>query len=317
MRVPRGNLLALALLAGTAPPGPGAEPPGFASVADDLSDEEFQRIERGAREHVAALARAVRAAAGVETPAREALAALLDRRAAFEEHGTRVTASELTAAFDTWSSATRRLPPSQRSDALLLADRVMDVVSRYTAIGPKQSDVARVRIAGAEFLHDRLGDSFTYTHTFLLEARRIAPPGVARDRVLLGEMEIGFDLAGQCSAGDDVTAKIIAAGEGLLRRNRDPQVRAPAHLMIADAYATIVSLANGDAADYFDAKAYAPREEAARRAAIAHYRAGLALDPNPPDAEFVRRDLKRLLDGEVPSLAGGAARQRMFYCVYD
>jgi hypothetical protein len=135
--------------------------------------------------------------------------------------------------------------------------------------------------------------------------------------VLLREMEIGFDFEGMCSAGDDVTQKVIATGERLLRRSKDRWVLASAHLMIADAHATVVALANGDAGGYFDPGAYEPRAKAARQKAVAHYRKGLAIDPNPPDVELIRRDLRRLRDGATPRLAGGAARHRIFYCVYD
>jgi hypothetical protein len=231
--------------------------------------------------------------------------------------GPDLTLPEIAAAFERWTGATDRLAADQRSDALLMADRVMEAIDLSGAFGADQPPSASMRLAGAEFHHSKLGGGYLYAHTFLRKAREIAPPGAARDRVLLREMEIGFDFEGMCSAGADVTDKVIAAGEGLLRRSKDRRVLASAHLMIADAYGTIVALANGDAADYFDASAYRGREKDARREAIAHYRAGLAIDPNPPDAELVRRDLQRLVDGAAPRLAGGASRHRIFYCVYD
>jgi hypothetical protein len=213
--------------------------------------------------------------------------------------------SEIAAAFERWT------------DALLMADRVMEAINLSGAFRADQPPSASMRLAGAEFHHSTLGGGYLYAHTFLRKAREIAPPGAARDRVLLREVEIGFDFEGMCSAGADVTDKVIAAGEGLLRRSKDRRVLASAHLMIADAHATIVMIASGEAGDYFDTSAYKQREKAARREAIAHYREGLAINPDPPDAELVRRDLRLLRGGAAPRLAGGAARRRMFYCVYD
>ncbi len=306
------HLFVLALLAGAA-----SQPTPQAKRYVEITDAEMNAVERAGREYVTVLAKAVRAAPGVDEPARAALAGLLDGHERRENDGSTLASSELAGAFETWTSATRRLGPQLRTDALLLADRVLEIVSRRAAIGPDPPYTTRVRLAGAEFQYEPLGGGYVYGHTFLRQARGLAPPGPARDRVLLREMEIGFDYRGQCSGGDDVTAKVIAAGEALLRRSKDPRVRASAHLVIADAHATIVALARGDAADYFDTSAYGRREKNARREAIAHYRAGLAIDPNPPDAELVRRDLQRLLDGAAPGLAGGAARLRIFYCVYD
>ncbi len=315
-----GHICALALLAGSAPSPEASQQVG-------AQDVEWEAVLQGGREYVAVLATMVRAAAGIDESARAAMLALLDghvRRAELE--GRTLGASELAAAFDAWSSATARLGAQQRSDALLIADRVMEVVSEYvvtSVIAPEPPLTATMRLAGAEFRHDKLASSYVYAHTFLRQARRVAATGAARDRVLLREMEIGFDYRGQCSAGDltggvaDITARVIAAGEALLSRSKDPRLRVEAHLIIADAYATIVTLANGGPAAYFDASAYRPRENAARREAIAHYRAGLAIDPHPPDAELIRNDLQRLLDGAVPHLAGGPARWRMFACVYD
>lgn len=304
------HLLALALIATGAPtPGPARDV--------EISDADMDAIDRAGRAYAASLARSVRAEPRVDEPAREVLAGLLDGYGQREDDGSKLASSQLAAALDAWSSGATRLGPQQRSDALLLADRVMEIVSRRASIGAGPPYATTVWVAGAEFDYEPIGGSYVYGHTLLRQAQRVAPPGPARDRVLVREMEIGFDYRGQCSAGDDVTAKIISTGEALLRRSKDSQVRAAAHLMIADAHATIVALASGDAADYFDTSAYARSEKTARREAIAHYRAGLAIDPNPPDAEFVRSDLRRLLDGTAPRLVGGIARRRIFYCVYD
>lgn len=310
-------LCALTLLAGpVAPRSSPGESPGLRPTQAP-EDEEFDAVWRGFSDYVAALARVVRAQPGIDEPARQALAALLDRYESWNGGGTPLAWSEIAAAFEKWALATQRLPAEQRSDALLMADRVMDALSLYGAPAVPAPEGGSLQFAGAEFHYSVLGGGYVYAHTFLGKARDAAPPGAARDRVALREMEVGFDFDGMCSAGDDVTDRVIAAGEGLLRRSKDRRVLASAHLMIADAHATVVMLAHGEATEYFDASAYRPRERAARREAIAHYRAGLAIDPSPPDAQLLRRDLRLLQHGATPRLAGGAGRKRVFYCVYD
>lgn len=310
-------LYALTLLSGPVSPrsSPG-ESPG-ARPTQDPEDEEFEAVWGGVSDHVSSLARLVRAQRGIDERARHALAALLDRYDRWNREGRPLASSEVATAFEKWALATQGLPAGQRSDALLMADRVMEAVSLYGAPVAPAPGGRSLRLAGAEFRYSVLGGRYVYAHTFLRKARDVAPPGAARDRVDLREMEVGFDLDGMCSAGDDVTDRVIATGEGLLRRSKDRRVLASAHLMIADAHATVVRLAHGEAAEYFDASAYRPREEAARREAIAHYRAGLAIDPSPPDAQLLRRDLRLLQHGATPRLAGGAGRKRVFYCVYD
>jgi hypothetical protein len=124
-------LCALALLSGPASPHLfGHESTGSRPIPDLTEEEESAAVLRGGIEHVAALARTIRAQKEIDEPAREALAALLDHYEGWEElgDGTDLTSPEIAAAFERWAHATHRLAAVQRSDALLMADRVMEAI---------------------------------------------------------------------------------------------------------------------------------------------------------------------------------------------
>jgi hypothetical protein len=255
-----------------------------------------------------ALADAARAVAGLDEQARGALLAFLaEPRSPRSRPGA--DARRGAAALTSWISATRPLPPRDRVDALLLADRVADAIGLSAPLAPGESR-DRIRLGGVELARNELAGAYLYPHGFLREALRVAPAGIARDRAVLRQMEIRFDETRQCSGGDEVFEKVIAAGEPLIARTEDREVRIAARFMVGDAYATIVSLAAGAAGEYADASRYAARAPAARQKALAHLREGIALDPGSERARTAWRTAWRLL-AELPP---GAPT---YFCIHD
>jgi hypothetical protein len=185
----------------------------------------------------------------------------------------------------------------------------MEFVNRHW--GPSAQDEHQtMRIAGATFVHHPVADAYHYAHSFLREALESTPPGSWRDLALLREMEIGFDFSGTCEAGDFPFERVIAMGEPLIGRNGDPEVLATARFMVADAYATIVALASGAGGDHADPAPHRDRARVAREKAIAHYRAGLALDRSSDRARSAWATAWRLMAGLAPSDA-------TYLCVHD
>src|SRR6266568_2059227 len=248
----------------------------------------MQRGRDRLRRTLGALAGSVRALSGMDADAREAMLAHLAERA--DGDGSR-QARDLEQ-IEAFARATRRLPPAERVDALLVADRVAGAV-------------------GLIYPAPREGRSF-YSHVYLLEALRIAPAGAAKDRAFVRQMELGFDMTdGYCSAGPEVFEKVIATGEPLVSRTEEQEIRIATHLFLGDAYTTIVALAEGEVPPEFaDARKYARRAPAAREKAVEHLRAAIALESESERAREAWNTAWRLLAGLPPTRA-------RFFCFWD
>jgi hypothetical protein len=300
--------------------------------------EQFRDLDRGEvklEEAIVDLLASVAEVRRIDDGARAAMARLLADYDYYAPQPAPSTA-EIVRAFERWANAARRLPVSDRVDALLVADRAMRFIDNTLGFANREDlpqsappeppasqrgappangagqAPSRIRVAGAEFAWQPLGDSWSYASSFLREALDVAPPGPARDRALLRAMESGFDFTGMCDAGEDEWKKVIDAGEPLAARTKDRRVAAVAHFLLGDAYATVVDLANpqGVEASYADASRYAELAHDARRTALKHYRAALPIDRTSTAARNAWRAAWRLEAGLQPLV-------QRFFCFYD
>jgi hypothetical protein len=219
--------------------------------------------------------------------------------------------NQIADALRNWLTASKSLPAGQHTAALLVADRALDFLDHS---GVQMDDFARAQMQalGAEYAHDELAGGLVYVHSFLKQAKSIAPPGYASDEVLLYEMERGFDETGMCSAGADEFSIVIEKGESLLAAARalPASTLASLHFMIGDAYATIVWLAQNSNDEYHDPKEYQPREASAREKAIDHYRAAFQQEHGTARAQKQWKEAWRLAIGLPPIT-------ERYFCVYD
>jgi hypothetical protein len=105
---------------------------------------------------------------------------------------------------------------------------------------------------------------------------------------------------------------VIREGERYLRRKPDSVFRGDIHLMIAQAYGDIVTIASGGG--YFESQnepeQYRAESADARSKAIEHYRIGFESTPNNSRAADVWPEAWRLMAGIPPT-------HTYFYSVYD
>jgi hypothetical protein len=222
--------------------------------------------------------------------------------------------TEIFTAIDQWLSAARPLPPLRRAAALIVADQLMDQ-SGGTGWGKDDYPAIRKRLEaqGAVFEWDQLGDGYGFTHTWLKEAWKLDRDGWAGELAFMTLMERGFETSGQCrdQKGKGFRA-VIREGEGYLRRKADSVFSADIHLMIAQAYGDIVTIASGGGYDESETEIdqYKAESPGARSKAIEHYRIGFESAPNNSRASAEWPVAWRLTAGIPPTHTN-------FYCIYD
>jgi hypothetical protein len=222
----------------------------------------------------------------------------------------RVVKTRVVPVLTDWITASRGLDPPHRAAALLAADQVL--ASRAVVYVLDQDSAERARRAltelGAQFVHDELGRSENYAHTWLDEARRLDSAGRAGQLATLALLRLGFNETDMCGGGEKPSQRVSAAGEQLLRSLTDAAVAAEVHVLAGNGYADVVALAAG--ANDADSSTYTAAAPDARRRAIQHYRQAIALDPRAPDAAAAWVEAWRLLAGLPPTTT-------YFVCVYD
>jgi hypothetical protein len=219
--------------------------------------------------------------------------------------------NQVAEAFGDWLTAAKSKSPGQQAIALLAGDRVLDFLD-HNGVQFNDTDRAQLKALGADYAHDELAGGMVYTHGLLKQAKVLGPPGPASDEVLLLLMERGFDLTGACSAGAEEFSQVIQQGESLLggARTLPTSTLASLHLMVGDAYATIVWLAQNSNDDYHDPKQYQPMEESARAKALEQYRAAFTLEHGTARAQKTWKEAWRLAVGLAPTT-------EKYFCVYD
>jgi hypothetical protein len=222
--------------------------------------------------------------------------------------------TEIFTAIDQWLSAARPLPPLRRAAALIVADQLMEQAGGPGWGKDDYPDIRkRLEAQGAVFEWLLLGDVYGFTHTWLKEAWKLDGDGRAGELAFVTLMERGFETSGQCADQNGKSFRaVIREGEGYLRRKPDSVFRGDIHLMIAQAYGDIVTIASGGG--YFESQnepeQYRAESADARSKAIEHYRIGFESTPNNSRAADVWPEAWRLMAGIPPT-------HTYFYCVYD
>ena len=220
--------------------------------------------------------------------------------------GSQTSDSMRLATLRTWFAAARSLDSAHRAAALFVAD-----ASAPGGFERKDSStLAPYRALGFEFVYSELDGGYNYTHNLLDQALRLDANGPIGDLVRLYELRTGFNLNGMCGGGGEAFRKVITQGQALLTGAKDPGLQAELHFLIGDGYADIVALAAGEGDEYADTTAYRAEAPQARRDAVAHYRAGLALDHRSAKAQSSWLEAWRLMAGLPPTTTH-------FFCVYD
>jgi hypothetical protein len=214
--------------------------------------------------------------------------------------------------IDRWLTASRSLPPSRRSAALFVADQLIELADGpFWERDQAPPVVSRLEAQGAKFVWLELGGNI-YTHTWLKEARRLDPDGRAGELAFLTLMETGFETSGTCSdqQGQGFRA-VIREGEARLRRNPSSPVNPAIHLLLAEAYADIVTLANGGGYDADTERAkFGPEAAGARTKSLEHFAAALASGSTDSSLRAAWSEGWRLSAGLPPT-------GTHFFCVYD
>lgn len=223
----------------------------------------------------------------------------------------RPSGEQVVQALRDWLTDARARSAGQQAIALLVADRVLDFLE-HNAAGPDDAARAQLKNLGANYVNDELAGGPVYAHSFLKQAKTIAPPGPSSDEVLLCQMERGFDETGMCSAGTEEFRQVIEKGESLLAaaRGLPASTLASLHFMVGDAYSTVVWLAKTGNDDYHDPKEYQPMEASARESALGHYRAAFELEHGTARAQRTWKEAWRLAVGLAPIYP-------RYFCVYD
>jgi hypothetical protein len=220
--------------------------------------------------------------------------------------------AEIVRMISRWVSASAKLPPRQRAAALFAADQLFS--ESGGAFWEKEDDpLARMLTElGAEFRPYAIGDGFAYQHTWLKQARTVDPDGPVGESAFYTLMTMGFETSGMCiDQGGEGFRAVISEGSRYLQQHPRTAIAPDIHLMMADAYADIVALADGGGYDPSESQKYAAEAPSARLKAIDEYRFALrgpGLDTS---------SAARAWTSAWSLLAGIARRGTRFYCVYD
>lgn len=213
-----------------------------------------------------------------------------------------------TGVVRDWVTAAQARGARERAAALLVADLALDLPGLRVIVASDSTARKVLGALGAEFAYAELGEIWLYTHSWRRMAQRLVPSGPIADLALLSQVEIGFDDAGMCSAGEEEFRRVIAEGEPFLLRLQERSDRAELHYLLGLAYADIVGLADG--ISEYGSPDYAAEVPAARARGIQHLRQALSLDPRGRNARHAWVTAWRLQAG-LPPLS------LRFFCVYD
>jgi hypothetical protein len=218
-----------------------------------------------------------------------------------------------------------RWPAPRRAAALVACDRVIaigeqtgilnETATASPAKGPaavpgKPINVIRLERVGAQFNYSKRAGSWYYAMTFAQRARELDPDGRAGGLAYLAMAERGFDTSSTCEQGPEQFRRVISQAAPLLRGKPAADIALRVHLLVGDAYAAVVALADAPQNEFFAPAKYAPEEARARENAIVQYRAALALDPRGALGAAAWDKAWRLLVGLAPMSI-------RFYCVYQ
>jgi hypothetical protein len=207
-----------------------------------------------------------------------------------------------------WLNTVSTLPPARHAAGLYAADRLLSVASDtgWQDLSGKETPELRTAFGaiGASFGYDELGASYCYAGDWLTQARELDPDGaVGQMAVLVSLARGGAPILDKNNSSDsnETFRTVIVDGEWLLAKNPDPATAAQIHFILGDAFSDIVALAGGAEPDYGDPAKYQPEADSARKKALEHYRAGLAVDGLSENAKDAWLQAWHLCAGLIPS----------------
>jgi hypothetical protein len=211
-----------------------------------------------------------------------------------------------------WLRSAPALPPSRRAAALYTADRVLDrAMCAYRMCDLQDSIALRpLQELGARFTYSPLSGTWLYARSWLAQARALDRDSPLGQRVLLEQLENGFDFSGTCRGGTEAFRTVIDNGERYLARAAGSPIAADVHFLVAEAYRDIVALAAGAGDIYADSSRYSAEAGAAARHALEHYAAAIAAGAGGPTARQAWARAWWLRAGLHP-------RDVRFLCIYD
>jgi hypothetical protein len=215
-------------------------------------------------------------------------------------------------AINEWVVSAPSSPPARRAAVLFVADQLLGESGSGWGRNEGLPIRRQLEAHGAEFNWAPLGDVWVYTHSWLRQSLEIDPDGRIGDLAFITLMERGFETSGTCSdqRGSGFRAVIQEGGE-FLRKKRDSPLSSDIHLLMAEAWGDIVTLANGGGYDESVSAEYKSEAASARTRAIEEYRLAFA---SPIQRRVKGREAWtnawRLMAGLTPS-------RTYFYCVYD
>jgi hypothetical protein len=215
----------------------------------------------------------------------------------------------LVPLLQDWFQALKTAEPAGRAAGLFAADRLLlafgsvrpgDHFGGEQQSTPEQTKLrTELQNLGATFATGFEDLTYHYAESWLDQAVQLDPDSEGGRLALVTWMSTGFSCDKDGSEG---FRKVISEGEAVLAKNIDAPTAAQIHFMVGDAYSDIVAIAGGKsgANGEYDPSQYETEAEADRAKALAHYRAGLAIDNTSKNAKDAWRQAWHLSTGIVP-----------------
>jgi hypothetical protein len=212
-----------------------------------------------------------------------------------------------------WVKASADLPAMRRASALVAADLLLS--ESYQLAGwsdPKQIALRKALQAQGATLSLLQPDAmYFYSHSWLKQAERMNAGGRSAELAFLSLASLGFETSGMCSdQGTNAFDQVIRRSDEFLRTHPGTSIATDLHFLMAEAYADIVSLADGAGGEHADVDDYKSKSDRARTRALEEFRLAFAAEPNSPRALALWSTAWRLAAGLSPT-------RTFFFCVYD
>ena len=233
------------------------------------------------------------------------LLSALDKAARWDG-GEKFQAAPLASALKQWLDAAAKLDATRRAAAYFVADYVLEHTWEPFGLstpGINKRERAQLAALGADFTpapRPVEGDSHSYTNSWMKRAVRLNPVGQSGETALVDLLERGILVNEKPNENSEDFRPVIKEGEKYLSRAKDSQLKAAAHLVVANAYSDIVALADGIGEDAFPPESYRAEATPARQKAIENYRAAFSIDNTTPQARSAWSQAWRLLAGLPP-----------------
>lgn len=216
----------------------------------------------------------------------------------------------LVPLLQDWFKALKAVDAGHRAAGLLAANSLLTAFGsirpgdHFGTVQSSTAEQSKLRSAlqelGATFEPGYADGFYGYSGNWLDQAKDLDLDSEGGRLALVTWMSSGAHCD---QAGSEPFRKVITKGEALLAKNIDAPTAAQVHFMVGDAYSDIVGIAGGEsgANGEYDASQFEGEAEADRAKALAHYRAGLAVDNTSENAKDAWSQAWHLAAGLVPS----------------